>query len=243
MPSAPPIGEVAGKKEHVGRMFDNIAPRYDLLNRVLSLGIDRLWRKEVVRILKRHTSPLHRILDVATGTADLAIESLSLNPEQVIGVDIAEEMLAVGRTKIDAAGAQNVITLQPADAENLPFGDDEFDAVTVAFGVRNFENLGLGLSEMSRVLKPGGKVVILEFSQPRTFPIKQLYAAYSRFVLPHVGRVVSKDEGAYTYLPESVAAFPDGEEMTGIVERAGFTEVRSRPMTFGIVTIYHGQAV
>jgi demethylmenaquinone methyltransferase/2-methoxy-6-polyprenyl-1,4-benzoquinol methylase len=186
---------------------------------------------------------MHRILDVATGTADLAIESLSLNPEQIIGVDIAEEMLAVGRTKIDVAGAQNVITLQPADAENLPFGDDEFDAVTVAFGVRNFENLGLGLSEMSRVLKPGGKVVILEFSQPRTFPIKQLYAAYSRFVLPHVGRVVSKDEGAYTYLPESVAAFPDGEEMTGIVERAGFTEVRSRPMTFGIVTIYHGQAV
>lgn len=241
MGSHPPIGEVRGKKEQVGRMFDNIAPRYDLLNRVLSLGIDRLWRKEVVRILKGHTP--RTILDVATGTADLAIEALSLDPEQVVGVDIAEEMLAVGRDKIRSLGADGIVVLQAADAENLPFAEDTFDAVTVAFGVRNFEDLGRGLSEMSRVLKPGGIVAILEFSRPRVFPIKQLYSLYSRHVLPRVGRVVSRDEGAYTYLPESVAAFPDGSEMIGIVEKAGFEGVEARRMTFGIVTIYHGRAV
>jgi demethylmenaquinone methyltransferase/2-methoxy-6-polyprenyl-1,4-benzoquinol methylase len=238
----PPIGEVDGKKEQVGRMFDNIAPRYDLLNRVLSVGIDRFWRREVIRILGRDGAP-RRILDVATGTADLAIEALRLNPQQVVGVDIAEEMLSVGRKKIASIGATGTIALQACDAEQLPFADHTFDAVTVAFGVRNFESLGTGLSEMSRVLKPGGKVAILEFSQPRVFPIKQLYSLYSRYVLPRVGRAVSRDEGAYTYLPESVAAFPDGEEMVGIVERAGFSEVGARRMTFGIVTIYHGRAV
>ena len=237
----PPIGEVDGKKAQVGRMFDNIAPRYDLLNRVLSAGIDRRWRREVVRILNLDGSP-RRILDVATGTADLAIAALTLDPDQVVGVDIAEEMLAVGRSKIASLGASEIISLQTGDAEQLPFPGDAFDAVTVAFGVRNFENLGLGLSEMARVLKPGGKVAILEFSQPRSFPIKQLYSLYSRFVLPRVGRAVSKDEGAYTYLPESVAAFPDGAEMVKIVERAGFRDVEARRMTFGIVTIYHGRA-
>lgn len=237
----PPIGEVQGKKEQVGRMFDNIAPRYDLLNRVLSVGIDRLWRKDVVRILRRSGSP-RRILDVATGTADLAIESLSLEPESVVGVDIAEEMLAVGRQKINALGAGQTIVLQTADAENLPFADGSFDAVTVAFGVRNFENLGRGLSEMARVLKPGGTVAILEFSQPRAFPIRQLYSVYSRYILPRIGRAVSRDEGAYSYLPQSVAAFPDGTEMVEIVESAGFEGVQARRMTFGIVTIYHGCA-
>lgn len=238
----PPIGEVDGKKEQVGQMFDNIAPRYDLLNRVLSVGIDRLWRREVIRILGRDRAP-RQILDVATGTADLAIEALRLNPHKVVGVDIAEEMLCVGRKKIASIGATETIVLQTGDAERLPFPDDTFDAVTVAFGIRNFENLGVGLSEMSRVLKPGGKVAILEFSQPRVFPIRQLYSLYSRFVLPRVGRAVSGDEGAYTYLPESVAAFPDGEEMVGIVERAGFSEVKARRMTFGVVTIYYGRAV
>ncbi len=241
MQNHPPIGEIHGKKEQVGRMFDNIAPRYDLLNRVLSVGIDRLWRKRVVRILADNGPP-RQILDVATGTADLAIESLRLHPERVIGVDIAEEMLAVGREKISAIGAAEVITLQTGDAESLPFPDNTFDAVTVAFGVRNFENLGLGLSEMSRVLRPGGTVVILEFSQPRVFPIKQLYSVYSRYILPRVGRAVSRDEGAYTYLPESVAAFPDGAQMVGIVERAGFADVRVDRLTFGIVSIYHGKA-
>ncbi len=238
----PPIGEVQGKKEQVGQMFDRIAPRYDLLNRVLSAGIDRRWRKQVIQILDQHAHP-RRILDVATGTADLAIEALSLKPESIVGVDIAEEMLSVGRQKVERLGASSVITLMSGDAENLPFEDDEFDAATVAFGVRNFENLSKGLLEMSRVLKPGGVLAILEFSQPRVFPIKQVYSVYSRHVLPRVGRAVSRDEGAYTYLPESVAAFPDGEEMIGIVEESRFTMVRARRLTFGIVTIYYGRAV
>jgi demethylmenaquinone methyltransferase/2-methoxy-6-polyprenyl-1,4-benzoquinol methylase len=241
MQNHPPIGEIHGKKEQVGQMFDNIAPRYDLLNRVLSVGIDRLWRKKVVRILAE-CGPPRQILDVATGTADLAIESLRLQPERVIGVDIAEEMLAVGREKISSIGAAEIITLQAGDAEDLPFPDNTFDAVTVAFGIRNFENLGLGLSEMSRVLKPGGTAAILEFSQPRVFPVRQLYSLYSRYVLPRVGRAVSRDDGAYTYLPESVAAFPDGEQMVGIIERAGFSEVKAHRMTFGIVSIYHGRS-
>ncbi|MDX1429009.1 MAG: bifunctional demethylmenaquinone methyltransferase/2-methoxy-6-polyprenyl-1,4-benzoquinol methylase UbiE [Rhodothermales bacterium] len=236
--SIPPVGEEEGKKEKVERMFDSIAPRYDLLNRVLSLGIDQSWRRKMVATLARRCPSPKRILDVATGTADVAIELRRLGPEAVVGVDISEEMLAIGREKVRDVGAGGVITLATGDAQQLSFQDDHFDAVTVAFGVRNFEQLGEGLREMARVLRPGGAVVILEFSSPQRAPMKQLYAFYSRHILPRVGRVVSGDKGAYTYLPESAAAFPFGERMARIIEEAGFEEVEVRPLTFGIVTIY-----
>ncbi len=235
----PPIGEVAGKKEQVGLMFDRIAPRYDLLNHLLSLGIDRGWRRRAIDIV-RERGGARDILDVATGTGDVALEAVRLKPRRVIGIDIAEEMLRVGRDKIRKAGASDIVSLQTGDAEHLPFPENSFDAVTVAFGVRNFEDLGGGLREMARVLRPGGTIVILEFSSPRRFPIKQLYGWYSRHILPRVGRAVSRDEGAYTYLPNSVAAFPDGERMVETVEAAGFRDVVCETRTFGIVSIYHG---
>ncbi len=235
----PPVGETEGKKEQVRAMFDAIAPRYDLLNRVLSFGIDRRWRKKAVAMLA-HEQPA-RILDVATGTADLAIEALTLEPQKVVGVDIAEEMLGIGRQKIERLGLADRIVLQRGDAEKLPFSDRQFDAVLVAFGVRNFGDLDRGLAEIRRVLKPGGALVVLEFSRPRAFPIKHLYGFYARVVLPRVGGAVSRDAGAYRYLPDSVAVFPDGEDFLERMRRVGYRDLVCRPLTFGIASLYKGK--
>jgi demethylmenaquinone methyltransferase / 2-methoxy-6-polyprenyl-1,4-benzoquinol methylase len=230
--------EKSGKKEQVARMFDNISRRYDFLNHFLSLGIDKGWRKKATELLR----PLQpkTILDVATGTGDFAIQALVLNPDKVIGVDISEGMLDVGRKKLQDRGLNDRIELRSGDSENLPFGENNFDAVTVAFGVRNFENLVRGLQEIHRVLKPGGKVVVLEFSRPRRFPFKQVYSFYFKFILPKIGRLVSSDKAAYTYLPESVEAFPDGDSFLSILRSVGFNHTQCQVLTFGISSIYTG---
>lgn len=217
-------------------MFNNIAFRYDLLNSLLSLGIHKGWRKKAVNLLRARNPRL--ILDVATGTADLAIEDLKANPEKVIGVDISEGMLQVGRKKIKKAGLENKIELQLVDAEKLPFADSTFDAITVAFGVRNFENLEKGLREMQRVLKPGGDMVIIEFSKPSGF-FSYLYKLYFKYITPAIGRLFSKDHRAYSYLPESVEAFPYGAKFCNILQECGFKNARSRALTFGVASIYH----
>lgn len=224
------------KKDQVATMFNNIAPKYDFLNHFLSFGIDILWRKRAIRELASGNPKT--LLDIATGTGDFAIESLSLHPEKVIGIDISEGMLAAGRTKIKSKGLENKIELQKGDSENLQFDANFFDAVTVAFGVRNFEHLSQGLTEINRVLKPNGKLVILEFSKPRKFPVKQLYSFYSNYILPPVGKLFSKDAAAYTYLPESVEAFPDGTDFTAILHLCGFKETKIISLTFGIASIY-----
>ncbi|MFT5143435.1 MAG: demethylmenaquinone methyltransferase/2-methoxy-6-polyprenyl-1,4-benzoquinol methylase [Rhodothermales bacterium] len=229
-----------GKKSQIADMFDAIAPRYDLLNRVLSMGVDRGWRKKVVRRLV--AARPGRVLDVATGTGDLAIEIARAGVREVVGVDIAEEMLQVGRLKLDAPDLAGRVTLESGDAENLPFGDNEFDAASVAFGVRNFENLSAGLREMARVLRPGGRLLILEFSKPTAFPVKQVYGIYSRNVLPRIGEWLSGDSGAYRYLPDSIAVFPDGEDFLSKLAEAGFDAVSQKRLTFGIASIYEGTA-
>jgi demethylmenaquinone methyltransferase/2-methoxy-6-polyprenyl-1,4-benzoquinol methylase len=228
----------SSKRERVEDMFDRIAPKYDLLNKVLSVGIDKGWRKKMVAELK----PLQpkKMLDIATGTADVAIACMQLQPSHITGVDISALMLAEGQKKIEGLGFAKQITLQQADSENLPFEDNSFDAITVAFGVRNFQNLDKGLSEMLRVLKPNGKVVILEFSQPEKFPIKQFYNFYSKYILPTIGQLVSKERAAYEYLPESVAAFPYGQEFVKIMNRNNFVNSKCVPLTFGIASIYVG---
>lgn len=236
----PPAGQSAGKAEQVAAMFDAIAPRYDLLNRVLSLGIDQRWRRRAVRRLGEHGPS--RILDVATGTGDLAIAALDTGADEVVGVDIAERMLEVGRRKVEALGLQERVTLRYGDALKLPFSDRQFDAALVAFGVRNFEDLRAGLGEIRRVLRPGGLLVVLEFSRPRSFPVRQLYGFYSRFVLPVVGRLLSGDDGAYRYLPASIAVFPDGPEFLAVMRAAGYEDVRDERLTFGIASIYTGLA-
>ena len=228
----------AGKKDQVARMFDNISSDYDFLNHFLSLGIDILWRKKAIAELK--SLKPKRILDVATGTGDFAIEALKLNPEKVIGVDISEGMLNVGRKKMKVKAYDDRIELKYGDSEKLPFEDGSFDAVIVAFGVRNFENLENGLKELFRVVRSGGKIVVLEFSKPVKFPFKQLYNFYFKFVLPKIGRWVSKDSSAYTYLPESVQAFPDGEGFTKILDHLGYKDTQCKPLTFGISSLYIG---
>jgi len=237
MSVVPYKSQQTSKKEQVAQMFDNISPKYDLLNRVLSVGIDIYWRKVAVKQLKS-LQPKH-ILDVATGTADFAIEALSLKPEKIIGVDISEGMLAMGRQKLQKANIHN-IELQKGDSEGLAFEDGTFDAVIVAFGVRNFENLEKGLADMHRVLRKGGKLVVLEFSQPQIFPFKQFYNFYFKNILPLVGNTVSKDSAAYTYLPESVQAFPFGKDFVNILSRVGFQQSICKPLTFGISSIYVG---
>ncbi len=239
MKNYPPVGEAEGKKQDVEQMFDAIAPRYDLLNRVLSMGIDQWWRKRAVAMLKSENP--RDILDVATGTADLALEALSLDPAHVVGIDISEEMLAYGREKISRRGEEHRVVLQTADAENLPFEDASFDAAMVAFGVRNFENLLAGLQDIRRVLRPGGVLIVLEFSQPTVFPVKQAYQLYSRHVLPRIGRAVSQNEGAYQYLPDSVAAFPSGEDFLERMRTSGYADLAWKPLTFGIASLYKGR--
>ena len=228
-----------GKKEQVAAMFDNISKRYDLLNHVLSLGIDVIWRKKAIKMLQDDHPKL--ILDIATGTGDFAIEALALNPDKVIGVDISAGMLEEGRKKLRKKKLEDRIELQLGDSEKLLFPENKFDAVIVSFGVRNFENLEKGLADMFRVLKPGGKTVIVEFSKPEKFPMKQGYSFYFKYILPQIGKLVSKDDDAYTYLPESVQAFPYGVRFLDILKEIGFKNVKCRPLTFGISSIYVGE--
>ncbi len=225
-----------GKKQQVAEMFNNISRKYDFLNHLLSMGIDRSWRKKAIKLLKKDRPKI--ILDIATGTGDFAIEALKLNPEKVIGVDISEGMLNVGREKMKKKGYDDRIELQSGDSENLNFKENFFDASIVAFGVRNFENLEKGLQNMLRVIKTGGKVVILEFSMPTKFPMKQGYEFYFKYILPLIGRIVSKDMSAYTYLPESVQAFPYGKDFLDILRKTGFKNPICIPLTFGICSIY-----
>ena len=227
------------KREQIAQMFDNVSHRYDLLNHVLSGGIDILWRKKAIKMLRAEAP--QTILDIATGTADFAIEALALKPKKIIGVDISEGMLSYGRQKIKKIGMESVIELRSGDSENLPFDDNSFDAIIVSFGVRNFENLAKGLADMNRVLKPGGTCLVLEFSKPKAFPFKQLYNFYFKNILPFVGKLISKDSAAYTYLPESVQAFPDGEDFLSIYQQAGFKNTKWIPLTFGVSSIYWGK--
>lgn len=227
------------KKEQVAEMFNNISHRYDFLNHFLSLGIDILWRKKAIRLLKPDQPK--QILDIATGTGDFAVEALALNPDRIVGVDISSGMLEVGKQKMKRKKVDHIIDMQMGDSEKLLFEDNTFDATIVAFGVRNFENLKQGLSDMHRVLKPGGKAVIIEFSRPRTFPMKQLYSFYFKSILPIIGKLISKDQSAYTYLPESVDAFPDGQNFLDILSAVGYKKTECRPLTFGIASIYIGQ--
>jgi demethylmenaquinone methyltransferase/2-methoxy-6-polyprenyl-1,4-benzoquinol methylase len=225
-----------GKKEQVAVMFNNIAHRYDFLNHLLSLGIDKMWRKKVIRMLAKNNPK--NILDVATGTADFAIEALRLNPDKITGVDISEGMLELGKKKVQKIKAESKIELLLADSESLPFEKEIFDAVTVGFGVRNFENLEKGLSEIYRVLKPGGSVAILEFSKPDKFPVKQLYDFYFKKITPMVGGFFSKDSSAYTYLPQSVASFPEKNDFIDIIKTVGFINPTAHLLSFGIASIY-----
>lgn len=230
-----------GKKKQVALMFDSISRNYDLLNHMLSLGIDIRWRKRAIRLLKQY-NPQY-ILDLATGTGDFAIQAASLKPRKITGIDISEGMLDIGREKISRSRLDNQIELLYGDSENLPFENNKFDAVIVAFGVRNFENLKKGLEEMERVLDKGGVGLILEFSKPAKFPFKQIYYLYFNYILPFIGKIVSKDHSAYQYLPESVKAFPDGDGFLNILRQTGFKNTRCYPQTFGISTIYIGEKV
>ncbi len=229
--------ESASKKEEVAEMFNNISKKYDFLNHLLSMGIDKLWRKKAIRILKEvHPK---KIIDIATGTGDFALEALSLNPEEIIGVDISEGMLKIGEKKMKKKGVNHIIKMKPGDSENLPFEDNYFDGLTVGFGVRNFENLENGLSEMLRVVREGGRLVILEFSKPKIFPVKQLFGFYSKRIIPFLGEKISKDKRAYAYLPESVEAFPEGEDFKNIMRKLGYKDVKSKRLSGGIATIYY----
>jgi demethylmenaquinone methyltransferase/2-methoxy-6-polyprenyl-1,4-benzoquinol methylase len=227
------------KKEMVRQMFDDISPRYDFLNHFLSMGIDKRWRSRLVRMVGEHHPS--RLLDVATGTGDLALALSSIDRSMITGIDISGQMLEIGKKKILNRGLSQQIMFQLGDAENLPFGDNSFDAVTVAFGVRNFADLSRGIREMRRVLRAEGRVFILEFSHPGTFPMKQLYGFYSRFIIPLAGRMISGNNHAYRYLPESVAAFPSGNDFLGVLHDADLRELSCTPLSAGIASIYSGK--
>jgi demethylmenaquinone methyltransferase/2-methoxy-6-polyprenyl-1,4-benzoquinol methylase len=226
----------AGKKEQVAAMFDGISHRYDFLNHFLSMGIDRGWRRRAVKML-RSIQP-RQMLDIATGTGDFAIACLKLNPERVTGVDISNGMLEKGRQKLVKRKLDDRIVLEYGDSEHLQFNDGTFDAITVGFGVRNFEDLEAGLREMHRVLRPGGRAAILEFSKPRKFPVKQLFGFYSKVFIPFWGKMVARSRSAYTYLPESVQAFPDGKAFEDVLVKCGFTPIETRRVSGGIASIY-----
>lgn len=230
--------EESSKKEEVEEMFDNISGKYDFLNHFLSLGIDKIWRKKAIKLLKPFQPKV--IMDMATGTGDFAIEALKLNPERVVGVDLSNGMLEVGRKKMKKKSVDNIIEMVQGDSENLTYEDNTFDAFTVGFGVRNFQNLEAGLSEMLRVLKPGGVGLVLEFSKPKKFPVKQYFAFHSRYVIPTIGKAISKDKAAYSYLPESVAAFPEGQDFVNIMTKVGYRDIKSKKVGGGIATIYYG---
>jgi demethylmenaquinone methyltransferase/2-methoxy-6-polyprenyl-1,4-benzoquinol methylase len=225
-----------GKKEQVAQMFDNISENYDGLNRVISLGIDVSWRKKVVKLVSE-VNP-KKILDIATGTGDLALMMAELNPDKIVGLDISPGMLEVGKQKVNKANLSDKIEMVVGDSENIPFEDNTFDAITVSFGVRNFENLDKGLTEIYRVLRPGGKFVVLETSNPTKFPFKQGYKFYTNFILPVIGKLFSKDKVAYSYLSESANSFPFGEDFNNILTKNGFKNANSLPVTFGVASIY-----
>lgn len=239
MAVVPYKGNNKGKKEQVTEMFNSISKNYDLLNHLLSLGIDILWRKKAIKLLKPENPKT--ILDIATGTGDFALEALTLKPEKIIGIDISEGMLEVGRKKMKEKGVEDTIKLELGDSENLHFADNSFDAVIAAFGVRNFENLEKGLSEMLRVLRPGGSLVIIEISKPQMFPFKQVYSIYFQTILPKIGKLISKDNSAYTYLPASVQEFPYGDRFLSILNNLGFKQTQCKPLSFGISSIYTGK--
>jgi demethylmenaquinone methyltransferase/2-methoxy-6-polyprenyl-1,4-benzoquinol methylase len=237
MSEVKPYRPEGSKKEQVAAMFNAISPKYDALNRILSAGIDQSWRRKTLREI-RATGALN-LLDVATGTADLALALAKGIPgSRVVGVDISAGMLEVGRSKVRARDLEGRVRLDLGDGEQLPYEESSFDAVTVAFGVRNFENLEQGLRDMRRVLQPGGSLAVLEFSQPTAWPLRSLYLFYFKNILPRIGRMVSKDASAYTYLPNSVQAFPYGEAFAAKLREAGFKSVRVRPLTFGIASLY-----
>ncbi len=232
-------GDPADKSRQVREMFDSIAPAYDFMNRAMTMGIDKLWRRRAVKLLRdcQHDD----LLDIATGTGDLAIRlARELDPIAVTGVDLSEGMIEIGRAKVEKEGLSDVVTLGIGDCLLLPFTDASFDAVTCAYGVRNFADLEAGYREMHRVLRPGGNAVILELSTPTSTVVRPLYNIYTRHVIPTVGRLVSKDVRAYSYLPESIAAVPQGSDMTAIMLRVGFSAARAIPLTFGVCTIYEG---
>ena len=225
-----------GKKEQVEQMFDNVSTNYDFLNRVLTFGLDINWRKKVVRKVAQNNPK--QLLDIATGTGDFAIMLAKLKPEKVIGLDISQGMLNKGIDKIKKRNLQHIIEMVQGNSEDLPFTDNTFDAITVGFGVRNFENLNIGLKEIYRVLKPGGVLAILETSQPEKFPMKQLFKFYSKYIIPTIGGLFSKDKSAYSYLPESAAAFPYGKKFNNILLKNGFNNATNKPLTFGIASMY-----
>lgn len=225
-----------GKKEQVAKMFDAISKNYDGLNRVISLGIDIKWRKKVVEIVGKNNPK--QILDIATGTGDLALMMAELNPDKIIGLDISEGMLAVGKEKIANVNLSEKIEMVVGDSEEMPFDDNTFDAITVSFGVRNFANLDKGIQEIARVLKPSGVLVILETSNPTKFPFKQGYKLYTNLFLPVIGKLFSKDKVAYSYLSESANSFPFGVAFNNILQKNGFTDTEDKPVTFGVATIY-----
>ncbi len=229
----------AGKKEQIATMFDHIAPKYDFLNHTLSFGIDKLWRRKAIRLISGY-SP-ETILDVATGTGDFAIAALRSGARKVTGIDISKEMVAVGKEKVKKLGLEDRIELMAGDSESIQFPDQSFDAATVAFGVRNFEHLDSGLDELFRILKKGGTICILEFSKPRNKLVKFGYKCYSKWLMPAIGRLVSGDRSAYTYLPESVEKFPDGEKFITFMRESGFEQIQEYRLTFGIATIYLGK--
>ena len=224
-------------RQEVEMMFDSISRHYDRLNHILSMGTDRRWRRRAVNLIGDHTSP-ERILDVATGTGDFAIEALRLKPVKVTGIDISEKMLEQGRKKISRLGLAEMIELLRGDASSMTFEEGTFDVAMSAFGVRNFEDTVAGLKEMCRVLRPGGMIMVLEFSKPSWFPMKQIYGLYFRRVLPGIGRKVSGDPGAYHYLPESVMSFPDGERFLDLLTVSGFVNPKQKRLTGGIASIY-----
>jgi len=234
-----PYNETGNKKAQVEEMFDNIAPSYDLLNRVLTIGIDTIWRKKAIRTIK-NINP-SRLLDIATGTADVAIEAFKyINPEHITGIDISQEMLDVGQKKIEKKGLKDKITLKKDDSEDLSFNDNTFDVATASFGVRNFGDLDKGLMEINRVLKPGGQFVVLEFTKPTVFPFKQLFNIYFKYILPVIGKFKSKDSRAYEYLYESVQAFPDYDLFLTRMRSAGFKDCTYKKLSLGICAIYQG---
>ncbi len=224
------------KKKQVAEMFDNVSGNYDFLNRVMTLGIDIKWRKKVVAIVGAKKP--ETILDIATGTGDFAIMLATLNPKKIIGLDLSKGMLDIGIEKVKANNLDQLIEMVLGDSENLPFDDNSFDAITVGFGVRNFENLDKGLQEIYRVLKPGGIFVVLETSQPEKFPVKQLFYFYSRCIIPTIGKLFSKDKKAYSYLPKSAAIFPYGQKFNNILQKNGFNNATNKPLTFGAASIY-----
>ena len=235
MSKVTPYNNTDNKKKQVTQMFDNIAKSYDFLNHSLSFGMDNVWRKIAIKKLTNNPAS---ILDIATGTADFAISASKHTKAKITGIDISQGMLDVGNEKIIKKGLSDRIHLQLADSENLPFDNNSFDALTAGFGVRNFENLNKGLCEMNRTLKTGGIVVILEPSKPTGFPLKQFYNLYFHYILPFIGGIISKDKNAYTYLPESVTAFPSGKYFLTELEKAGFKNCEHVPLTFGIVSLY-----